>query len=149
MHLPPPVPEAVETAPAPVTKRPRGRPKKIVGNMPSPQASAQQPSPSPLVSSSSQHSLADTVLVENEPCELSDVSHRDYQSAVAKHLAMNVTCRKLYSDSDFKVVPRASSRTEWFVSILESVYIGMYKPDLCVQKKVVPLKLFPHCRSRS
>ena len=63
-----------------------------------------------------------------------------YQSAIGKHLSLNVECAKLYSDDCFSVLSRARSRKHLE---LESVYIHVQHPDLCVQKQfVTPLHLF-------
>ena len=67
-------------------------------------------------------------------------SSSEYQSAIGKHLSLNVECAKLYSDDCFSVLSRARSRKHLE---LESVYIHVQHPDLCVQKQfVTPLHLF-------
>ena len=62
-------------------------------------------------------------------------SDREYQSAIAKHLSLNVECTKLYSDDCFSVRTRSRKHLE----VLKSVYIHVQRPVLCVQKQFVTL----------
>ena len=78
------------------------------------------------------------------PCdEVSSVTTdpRRYQSSIANHLAENPECRLKYSDSCF--VPLSRGRSNRHLKMLESVYIHIHKPNLCVQKNnVAKLRLF-------
>ena len=68
-------------------------------------------------------------------------SSDDYQSAVSCHLAASADCRQAYVDSNFTVLARA--RDKLHLQILESAFIHVLKPDLCVQKNfVAKLRLF-------
>ena len=64
-------------------------------------------------------------------------SSSEYQSAIAKHLLLNVEYAKLHSGDCFSVLSRARSRK--YLEVLESVYIHVQCPDLCVQKQFVTL----------
>ena len=65
----------------------------------------------------------------------------DHQSAIASHLMQNESCRLKYDDNNFKVIARA--RNEYHLKILEAMYIHLFKPPLCKQKRfVADLKLF-------
>ena len=71
---------------------------------------------------------------------LKTVSTKEYQSAIATHLSLNIECAKAYCDGFYSVLSPARSR---HVEVLESVYIHVQRPDLCVQRETVkPLLLF-------
>ena len=68
-------------------------------------------------------------------------TQRTYQSSIASHLALDLACRSSYSDSCFGVLSRGRSLRH--LKVLESVYIHVQCPNLCVQKQnVAPLKLY-------
>ena len=74
-------------------------------------------------------------------CDNTDSVTKTYQSSIAKHLSMNIECVKAYCDDCFSVLPRARSCRH--LEVLESVYIHVQRPNLCVQKETVkPLLLF-------
>ena len=64
-------------------------------------------------------------------------SSSEYQSVIANDISLNVECAKLYSDNFFSVLSRARSRKH--LEVLESVFIHIQCPDLCVQKQFVTL----------
>ena len=64
-------------------------------------------------------------------------SSSEFQSANAKGLSLNVECANLYSDDCFSALSRARSRTN--LEVLESVFIHVQCPDLCVQKTLLRL----------
>ena len=71
---------------------------------------------------------------------LKTISTKEYQSAIARHLSLNIECAKAYCDGCYSVLSPARSR---HLEVLESVYIHVQRPDLCVQKETVkPLLLF-------
>ena len=68
---------------------------------------------------------------------------KEYRSAFAWHLhvSLNRECAKAYYEDCFSVLSRARSRRH--LEVLESVYMHVQRPDLCVQKETVkPLLLF-------
>ena len=67
---------------------------------------------------------------------------REYQSAIARHLAGSEECRRqAYSDADFTILAR--SRSSHHLQVLEATYIFTLKPALCLQKSfVTPLQIF-------
>ena len=66
---------------------------------------------------------------------------REYQSAIARHLAGSEECRQAYSDADFTILAR--SRSSHHLQVLEATYIFTLKPALCLQKSfVTPLQIF-------
>ena len=67
-----------------------------------------------------------------------DPTHFD--SAIAKHLAVNPACRASYSDSHLNVLTRGRSLSH--LQALESLYIRKLSPSLCVQTETSTLKLF-------
>ena len=74
-------------------------------------------------------------------CDNTASAARTYQSSIAKHLSMNIECAKAYCDDCFNVLSRARSCRH--LEVLESVYIHVQRPNLCVQKETVkPLLLF-------
>ena len=74
-------------------------------------------------------------------CDNTDSAARNYLSSIAKHLSMNIECAKAYCDDCFSVLSRARSCRH--LEVLESVYIHVQRPNLCVQKETVkPLLLF-------
>ena len=74
-------------------------------------------------------------------CDNSDSAPRTYQSSIAKHLSTNIEFAKAYCDDCFSVLSRARSCRH--LEVLESVYIHVQRPNLCVQKETVkPLLLF-------
>ena len=74
-------------------------------------------------------------------CDNTDSETKTYQSSIAKHLSMNIECAKAYCDDWFSVLSRARSYRH--LEVLESVYIYVQRPNLCVQNKTVkPLLLF-------
>ena len=66
---------------------------------------------------------------------LKTVSTKEYQSAIARHLSLNSECAKAYCDGCFSILSCASSRRH--LEVLESAYIHVQRPDLCVQKEAV------------
>ena len=77
-------------------------------------------------------------------CDIADtlktVSTKEYQSAIARHLSLNSECAK-YCDDCFSVL--SCTRSLRHLEVLESVYIHVHRPDLCVQKETVkPLLSF-------
>ena len=74
-------------------------------------------------------------------CDNTDSATKTYQSAIVKHLPLNIQYAKAYSDDCFSVLWRARSRCP--LEVLESVYIHVQRPNLCVQEETVkPLLLF-------
>ena len=74
-------------------------------------------------------------------CDNTDSATKTNQSSIAKHLSMNIECAKAYYDDCFSVLSRARSCRH--LEVLESVYIHVQRPNLCVQKETVkPLLLF-------
>ena len=72
---------------------------------------------------------------------LKTISTKEYHSAIARHLSLNKEWSKAYCDDCFSVLSRARSHRH--LKVLESVYIRVQRPDLCVQKETVkPLLLF-------
>ena len=70
---------------------------------------------------------------DNATCiNFSNTSDKDYQSVIAKNLAMNNDCARLYCDGCFSVLSCVRSRKH--LEISESVYIHVHRPVLCVQK---------------
>ena len=57
-------------------------------------------------------------------------SSSEYQSVIAKGLSMYVECANLYSDDCFSALSGARSRKN--LNVLESVFIHVQCPDLCV-----------------
>ena len=77
----------------------------------------------------------------NHGCDNTYSATKTYQSAIAKHISMNIKCAKAYCDDCFSVLSRARSRRH--LDVLESVYSHVQRPNLCVQKETVkPLLLF-------
>ena len=72
--------------------------------------------------------------------ELTKMDPTHFDSAIAKHLAVNPACRASYSDSHFNVLTRGRSLSH--LQALESLYIRKLSPSLCVQTKTSTLKLF-------
>ena len=72
-------------------------------------------------------------------CDNSDSATKTYQSAIAKHLSMNIECAKAFCDDCFSVLSRARSRRH--LEVLESVYVHVQRPISYVFKK----KLSNHC----
>ena len=70
---------------------------------------------------------------------LKTVSTKAYQSAVTWHLSLNSECAKAYCDNCFSVLSLARSCRH--LEFLESVYVHVQRPDLCVQKETVKLLL--------
>ena len=73
-------------------------------------------------------------------CDDTDSATKIYQSSLAKHLSMNIECAKAYCDDCFSVLSRARSCRH--LEVLESVYIHVQRPNLCVQKETVKQLLF-------
>ena len=72
---------------------------------------------------------------------LKTIATKEYHSAIARHLSLDKECVKAYCDDCFSVLSHARSRRH--LEVLESVYIHVQRPDLCVQKETVkPLLLF-------
>ena len=69
--------------------------------------------------------------VSNSYDNTSKSSDREYQSAIGKHLSLNVECAKLYSDDCFSISSRARSRKH--LEVLKYVYIHVPRPVLCAQ----------------
>ena len=66
---------------------------------------------------------------------LKTIAAKEYHSAIARHLSFNKECAIAYCDDCFSVLSRARSRRH--LEVLESVYIHVPRPDLCVQKETV------------
>ena len=65
----------------------------------------------------------------------------DVTITTAKHSSMNNDCARFHRDDCFSVLSRARSRKH--LDILESGYIHVQRPVLCVQEQfVTPLNLF-------
>ena len=72
---------------------------------------------------------------------LRTIATKENNSAIARHLPLDKECAKAYCDDCYSVLSRARSRCH--LGVLESVYIHVQRPDLCVQKETVkPLLLF-------
>ena len=57
------------------------------------------------------------------------------ESVVYRRVMSNENCRSVYSDTDFSVV--CCARSVKHLELLESIYIGLSSPLLCVQKTSV------------
>ena len=71
----------------------------------------------------------------------SDVDVESLQSSIAKHLALKSSCQNVCDGSGFSILSRG--RSKYHSEVLEALYISKYQPDLCVQKNVLALNLFP------
>ena len=79
-------------------------------------------------------------------------TERNYQSAIAKHLSDNPSCRSSYLDSSFKVLHVSKSKSFHALEVLEALFIRNRLPNLCIHKmSVSSLLLFlaptPPCSS--
>ena len=54
--------------------------------------------------------------------------------AIAKHLLNNSGCANNYRDSNFSIICKA--RSEYYIDVLESLFIKTLKPNLCKQQFV-------------
>ena len=61
-------------------------------------------------------------------------------SAIAEHLLNNSDCAKNYRDSNFSIISKA--RSEYHLSVLESLSIKTLRPNLCKQKYVYKSYLY-------
>ena len=61
-------------------------------------------------------------------------------SANAEHLLNNSDCAKNYSDRNFPIISKA--RNDYHLSILESLFIKTFKPNLCKQQYVYKSNLY-------
>ena len=61
-------------------------------------------------------------------------------SAIGDHLLNNPDCSKHYSDNKFSIISKG--RNLYHLSVLESLFIKTYKPNLCKQKFVYNSNLF-------
>ena len=59
-------------------------------------------------------------------CDNTDSATKTYQSAIGKHLSMNIEYAKAYFDDCFSVLSRARSHRH--LEVLESVYIHVQRP---------------------
>ena len=59
-------------------------------------------------------------------CDNTDSATKTYQSAIGKHLSMNIEYAKAYFDDYFSVLSRARSHRH--LEVLESVYIHVQRP---------------------
>ena len=125
----------------------RGRPPKSTNvQPPTPSASAPDPPP-PTTRRVTRSQTASAMLqvqptaTDTEPSQSQQYDPSDYQSAVAKHVVVNSQCLSKYSDSCFTVLCRA--RSSFHCQVLEAVLVQLRKPEICVQKKLLVLKLFP------
>ena len=108
-------------------QRGRGRPKKST-------------SISPPVAMRCSDQLQSRLPPSTRPPEKTVSKSQQQESAIHRHLLSHEDCRCMYRDSDFTVICRASNVKQ--LKVLEAVYIGIYKPDLCVKKShVVSLSL--------
>ena len=71
----------------------------------------------------------------------SDVDVESLQSSIAKHFALKSSCQNVCDDSSFSILSRG--RSKYHLEVLEALYISKYQPDLCVQKNLLALNLFP------
>jgi len=116
-------------------KRRRGRPRK--------EESTPSTAPTPAHTEPTESTILRSGRVVEGVVHTSDCRHGvdHYSSAVAKHLVSDESCRELYRDSDFSIL--AHGRSEFHIKVLEGVYLRMFDPSLCKQKKVWTVKLFP------
>ena len=56
-------------------------------------------------------------------------------SAIGTHLLTNKACAAHYNDKQFSILSKA--RSEFHLSVLESIYITVHQPNLCRQKEFV------------
>ena len=61
-------------------------------------------------------------------------------SAIAEHLLNNCDCAKNISDSYFLIISKA--RNDYHQSVLESLFIKTFKPNLCKQQYVYKYNLY-------
>ena len=59
-------------------------------------------------------------------CDNTDSATKTYQSAIGKHLSMNIGYAKAYFDDYFSVLSRARSHRH--LEVLESAYIHVQRP---------------------
>ena len=57
------------------------------------------------------------------------------KSAIGTHLLTDKTCAALYNDRQFSILSKA--RSEFYLSVLESIYIIVHQPNPCRQKEFV------------
>ena len=117
-----------------IVKRKRGRPRKDNAHKQIP------PTPDTITDSLTLRSGRVVGHVDSDVDELS-LNPDNYSSSIAKHLVSNEACRKMYRDTDFSIL--SHGRSKFHLKVLEGVYVRMYKPSLCVQKKVWSVRLFP------
>ena len=79
--------------------------------------------------------------------DVSDIDVESLQSSIAKHLVLNTSCQSVCDDSCFSILSRG--RSKYHLEVLEALYIDKYQPDLCVQKTLLALSLFPSYVSQS
>ena len=56
-------------------------------------------------------------------------------SAIGNHLLHNQKCASHYKDNQFFILSKA--RSDFHLSVLESISITLRKPNLCIQKEFV------------
>ena len=61
-------------------------------------------------------------------------------SAIGEHLLNNLECSKNYNDNKFSIISKG--RNVYHLSVLESLFIKTYKPNLCKQKFVYNSNLY-------
>ena len=61
-------------------------------------------------------------------------------STIAEHLLNNSDCAKNYSDSNFSTISKA--RNDYYLSVLQPLFIKTFKPNLCKQQYVYNSNLY-------
>ena len=64
----------------------------------------------------------------------------DNLSAIGQHLLQNPECRRNFREDRFSVL--ATARSDFHLSVLESIYIQLQRPNLCRQKRFYTTKVF-------
>ena len=60
--------------------------------------------------------------------------------AIAVHLLNNFDCAKNYRDINFSIISKP--RSEYHLSVLESLFLKTLKPNLCKQQYVYKFNLY-------
>ena len=61
-------------------------------------------------------------------------------SAIAEHLLNDSDCAKSYSDCHFSIISKV--RNDYPLSVLESLFIQTFKPNLCKQQYVYKFNFY-------
>ena len=61
-------------------------------------------------------------------------------SAIAENLLNNSDCARNYSDSNFSIISK--TRNDYYLRVLESLFIKTFKPNLCKQQYVYNSNLY-------